>query len=305
MDKCIQVFISYIEEDNEYAELLYSSLSRMGVYCWKYTKNLKPGTCWEDKIKYEIEKSNFFLTICSKRSINKSGYYQAEQRIALDFLKKLPPGKEFIIPVTIDGAKPSFPELQKIDFINISQNFDDGLLAIIQTIQTDSTYSNQIGGPVSKTRFDVRLLFKCNNFKDSILFQNNPHWKQYLLPTVSYPDLLPENLVKDEVIKYVKHKYLIDEDIEILLTNRCSTTKLSKRLKIVTWYKFWHAIIDLDKNKQYCTYNKFKILGYKFEWISIDRCVSDKKIYSGNEESIDEIAKLFGIEFPHSKRIAR
>ncbi len=300
----MQVFISYAREDKETAHQIYNDLKARGATCWIDIKDILPGEKWRDAITNAINKSSHFIAICSKSSISKDGFIQKELDIAFEAAKNKPRGSIFLIPLTIDGTLPENPEIKDRQCENIAINYEEVLTRIVKVFNLHKTYNNENAQIACNVRNDVRLILRCENFSNRVLFQYNRNWRQFLLPTVAYPTEIPSEKVNSQIISSIRNKYDINTEFNILTpTEKFSVIKLSKSLNQNTCYHFWHIIVDLAHNEQYCNNEKFKFKSSDYKWISAEDCVFDKKIYSGNEESIDVIAEVFNLNFPFSKRL--
>ncbi|RLF63443.1 MAG: serine/threonine-protein kinase pkn1, partial [Thermoplasmata archaeon] len=131
-------FISHASEDYEIAKRLYDDLKREGITPWIDGENLLVGQNWRETIPHIIRKSSHFLLVISKNSVSKTGYIQEEQRIALDFLNKFPPGKIFIIPARLDNTEPAHEKLRNLHWADLS-DYDKGLAQILKALKSDNS----------------------------------------------------------------------------------------------------------------------------------------------------------------------
>jgi hypothetical protein len=127
-------FICYCKEDRAIALRLREDLERSGVSTWIDKKNLLPGQEWELEIPAAIRRSDLFLALMSKRSVDKHGYVQKELRIALDVLDEFPPGDVFVIPVRLEPCEPRHDQLKNKQRVDLFPNFEDGLEQILRAI---------------------------------------------------------------------------------------------------------------------------------------------------------------------------
>ncbi len=79
-----KIFLSYVSEDEEWAEKIERKLAKKGINVWVDFKCLEPGCKWEIAIEEAIKESHFFVPLISKYSINKKGYFQQEMRKAFE-----------------------------------------------------------------------------------------------------------------------------------------------------------------------------------------------------------------------------
>ncbi len=104
----LRVFISYSNQDKKYARNLRTKLNKEGLDVWLDKKELLPGKEWPEEISKAVEEVDVIIICLSKASINKSGFFQREIKIALDIAENKPAGTIYIIPARLD-------ELEKDD----------------------------------------------------------------------------------------------------------------------------------------------------------------------------------------------
>lgn len=97
-----QVFLSYAKEDVKNASSLYKFLIDEGFTVWYDKEDLLGGEKWEIVIEKEIKSCGIFLSCLSNKAVNKRGFIQKEQKIALEVVQTLPENKVFIIPLKFE-----------------------------------------------------------------------------------------------------------------------------------------------------------------------------------------------------------
>ena len=133
-----RVFLSYAREDVDTATRLFNGLRKSGVDVWLDREVLLPGQNWKAVIRQAIIESRFFLALLSNNSVSKKGYVQKELKHALEILDEYPETAIFIIPVRLDDCNPTGKELQDLHWIDIFNDWDQGLEKIIKTIHSQS-----------------------------------------------------------------------------------------------------------------------------------------------------------------------
>ena len=114
------VFISYAREDLLTAKTLYHKLRQRGHEPWLDTYSLKKGADWQLVIKNAIRDCEFFVALCSSRSVKKTGFVQIEVHDAAQQQLLRPEGVIYFIPIKIDDCElPSFAN--KFNYIDLSQ----------------------------------------------------------------------------------------------------------------------------------------------------------------------------------------
>ncbi len=132
----VNIFISYMEEDQLIANKMYNDLRTSGVNPWIDSNDLLPGEKWKTGINKAINDSSYFLALLSKNSISKKGYVQKQQKIALDVLDEYPDDSIFVIPVRIDNCELNNDRLKKLKAIDLFPSYDDGLKQILNFLKT-------------------------------------------------------------------------------------------------------------------------------------------------------------------------
>ncbi|RCJ24043.1 hypothetical protein A6770_28775 [Nostoc minutum NIES-26] len=119
-----EVFLSYARENLEVALKLRNDLIKNGISVWLDDEDIIVGEKWRNKIKEQINQTNFFITLVSSVSINKKdGYVQEEIDMALNLLSQKTRDEFVVLPVRIDDC--NIPEkLSKIHMIDVFPNHD-------------------------------------------------------------------------------------------------------------------------------------------------------------------------------------
>lgn len=131
-----EIFISYAKEDSKNALKLYDDLDNQeSIKPWIDEKSILGGQKWEIAITKAIRASRFFIALLSSNSVNKTGYVQKELKEALDILEQYPEPGVCIIPARLDDCKVSDTKLQKIQYIDLFPNWDEGFGRILDTIK--------------------------------------------------------------------------------------------------------------------------------------------------------------------------
>ena len=116
----ISVFISYATEDYDIAKRLYDDLKQRGIVPWLDRENLLPGQNWRNEIPRVIREHDYFLLLISSHSVEKRGYIQKEQKIALEIFDEIPTGDIFIIPVRLDETELRDEKLKNLHWTDLS-----------------------------------------------------------------------------------------------------------------------------------------------------------------------------------------
>lgn len=102
----MNVFISYVTEDSKTVDRLKHELESAGIEVWLDRKKIKPGTKWQQAVTEAIAGGSFFVACFSSSYLQKPiSYMNEELRLAVELMRRMPPGLEWFIPVTFDGGE--------------------------------------------------------------------------------------------------------------------------------------------------------------------------------------------------------
>lgn len=98
------VFISYASEDREAAERLCNGLSDV-TDVWLDRQVLKAGEDYDRRIRWSISRCSLFVPLISRNATSRwEGYFHREWNLAVDRLRGMAAGIEFVVPVVIDDT---------------------------------------------------------------------------------------------------------------------------------------------------------------------------------------------------------
>lgn len=128
------IYLSYAREDEKQVQELYERLSSVGFAPWMVSKDVRPGEDWLATSRKAIYQSDFFLSIRSTNTEQRSGHFDEELAVALEIGKEKPPGEVFLIPVRLEHCE--MPEsLQNILWVDLfAEGGWDSLLGAISSI---------------------------------------------------------------------------------------------------------------------------------------------------------------------------
>jgi hypothetical protein len=106
------VFLSYAREDRDAVTRIKEALSNEGVKVFVDTDGLEAGDVYTPKLKRKIVEASLFIPIISQNSLSRPRRFAyLEWRLAIEEAQKasFSPDFAFLIPVSIDGTRPSNP----------------------------------------------------------------------------------------------------------------------------------------------------------------------------------------------------
>ncbi len=96
-----RIFLSYSKVDKLFAQTIYETLRDEGYETWFDEISLHAGQEWRTEIRKAISSSSLFITLLTRNSIPRQGYFQSELKFALQIAEEIPEGRIFIVPVAI------------------------------------------------------------------------------------------------------------------------------------------------------------------------------------------------------------
>jgi TIR domain/DnaJ C terminal domain len=123
-----RVFISYMREDAERVDRLQRLLETEEITVWRDTSDLWPGQDWRIEIRQAIESGLAFIACFSEHTERRDISYQNEELVlAVELMRRRPPGKVWLLPVRFAdckvppfdlGASRTLDSLQRVDLFN-------------------------------------------------------------------------------------------------------------------------------------------------------------------------------------------
>lgn len=126
------IFISYAREDSAVAERIRKALDDVDFDVWFDQISLRVGDNWKHRIEDALDECDFVIMILSATSINKSGYFSNEVRLALSRQMEIPINNNaaFVLPVVIDHC-PIPRGIKGINCLDISDDIEKGIDRLI------------------------------------------------------------------------------------------------------------------------------------------------------------------------------
>ena len=133
-----RIFVSYARPDAQIVGQIVRFLNHVaGFDTWFDLHDLLPGQEWRFVIEREISSASLLILCLSTRSVDRTGFFQKELRLALEQFALRPKGQVFIIPIRLNPCP--IPEdiahLQVLDMF--TETATDKLLETIQASTGD------------------------------------------------------------------------------------------------------------------------------------------------------------------------
>lgn len=114
----MKIFLSYPREQEPVARDVYNELRALGIDVFFDKESLQVGASWKRELETNIAKSDGAVVICSKETSRKTGELQSELRLILEAAKRRPFGRQYMIPIRVNGASlpAEISEFQYVDF---------------------------------------------------------------------------------------------------------------------------------------------------------------------------------------------
>lgn len=114
-------FLAHVKEDRDFVAELSKRLLCDGVLTWFDEKDLLPGDDWQLRIGTALQSSDFILVVLSKRSVSKTGYFQAELKHAVELCSLRPEGTRYLIPIMVDDCDPP-RSVSRLHWLRVDQH---------------------------------------------------------------------------------------------------------------------------------------------------------------------------------------
>ena len=132
------VFVSYVREESEAADRLCQDLknANLNLKPWIDRMGIIPGQNWEEVIYKAIQSCRYFIPLISSKANEKNGYTKKEFQYALKVIRETQQNKKIIvIPVMLNECKIPYPQLQKIQSVNLFPVWKEGFEKLLQAIK--------------------------------------------------------------------------------------------------------------------------------------------------------------------------
>jgi hypothetical protein len=139
--RLVRVFISYAREDYAEAKKFFDRLNAAGFEPWLDKECLLPGERWEVGVEHAIRSSHYFIALLSSHSVVKHGYVQKEIRRALEILEQMPESDIYLIPARLANCHPSHTALEKLNWVDMFPDWDQGFEKIVKTLRTHTGWA--------------------------------------------------------------------------------------------------------------------------------------------------------------------
>src|SRR5438132_12324301 len=99
-----RIFVSYARPDLQPVKSIVKFLKAAGFPTWFDQDDLLAGHDWSRVIKQEIAKARLLLLCLSTNSVDRTGFFQKEMRLAVEQAELRPPSQVFIMPVKLNSC---------------------------------------------------------------------------------------------------------------------------------------------------------------------------------------------------------
>lgn len=164
------LFISYATEDFELAEWLTLKLTAEGYKVWCDRVKLLGGESYPSDIDEAIKDKTYrMIALLSKNSINKPNP-KKERTLALNLMRERE--EEFLLPLNIDGLKPTEIDWMQSDitFISFHKNWATGFALLLKKLEAINSPKAQSDGKSIAARYFLREETIKN--EEEILYSN-------------------------------------------------------------------------------------------------------------------------------------
>ena len=154
----INIFMSYVKEDEQFIIKLKKSLSKQGFNIWLDKDNLIAGCDYHISIEKAIRGADIFIACFSNNYYNHTFRYMNEElQIAVEQLRKTQDNCIWFIPIRLTDCEiptikiRSGKSLDSLQYIDLYKNWSVGMRKIIESIKTKQLYHLNKVTPNSST----------------------------------------------------------------------------------------------------------------------------------------------------------
>jgi len=170
----INIFISYAREDKIVAEKLFTKLKLIPfINPWIDFNNLLPSQNWKSAIKSAIKKSDLFIAVLSKNSVNKRGFVQKEIKDALEVLDEFPENQIYFIPTRSEKCEIPYQKIKDLHYFDLFPDIDHKLTKLLSILSNLPNFKDMLLQTDSLIKYidnsdDKLLKSKVENIAKSI-----------------------------------------------------------------------------------------------------------------------------------------
>lgn len=143
-------FISYSSHDFDFAVKIANFLTENGVKTWIDKKNIPFGSNWDREIEDALQKCENIIVILSPRSVE-------SENVINEISYSLSKNKR-IVPILFEECETPFI-IHRIQQINFANNYEKGLLQLINTIKQNEPQKNIILSESNLKRRKLKVAF--------------------------------------------------------------------------------------------------------------------------------------------------
>jgi len=130
-----KVFISHSLQDKKFVKMLALKLNEDGIQTWTDEKELAIGDNIAEKINSAISKTDYFIVVLSKNSVN-SKWVNFE--LSATRLNEISKDQNIILPILIEDCEIPFSLMDRL-FLDFRFNFEDSYAKLLKALKTNTT----------------------------------------------------------------------------------------------------------------------------------------------------------------------
>ncbi|KQX96390.1 hypothetical protein ASD22_13510 [Rhodanobacter sp. Root480] len=129
----LKVFMSYASDDRSLVDPYFQKLQGAKFAPWMDHRSILPGADWSREILLAIERCEVMILFCSPRSVSKTGFVQAEARLAIEKLKYSPEEFITVIPAMLEPCEVPRHVRERVQIVDLTT--DGAVDRLLQSLE--------------------------------------------------------------------------------------------------------------------------------------------------------------------------
>jgi len=156
-----KIFISYIDHDEEKAQMLITNLKNKGFKTFSI-QDILPGKRIESTIYNSMKGCDYFITLISEASVKSKGQFQKILQLALKKQGTLPKNEIFVIPACLEQCDlPVDIEILELKPVDLDSSYDKGIEKILKALEYETKKTSKFPQNEKSISIDADYIAAC------------------------------------------------------------------------------------------------------------------------------------------------